>query len=74
MLVKKQDRFHKDFAMVLHELDEAKKALKVSEIQFEQCDIDFIDIANENLNIAKRRVDLAIKKYKLLKKQQEKVS
>lgn len=62
----KQSNLNKEFRIVLEEVERAKEAFRVAELQYDNCDSEFIDIAIENLNIARRRVDLSIKKYKVL--------
>lgn len=60
-------RFHRE--QVKQELEQAKKELGVAEYHFDNCDGVFFDVANAQLTVARKKVDLAIMKAKLLQVQ-----
>jgi hypothetical protein len=57
--------------VIIEEYGKAVNDLKVAELHFQSCDEDYMELANENLTIARKKVDIAILKYKLLQKQRE---
>lgn len=50
------------------ELDDALLTLKIAETNFDNALPEFLDIANEELTIAKKRVEVIIKKIKKISK------
>lgn len=63
----KEVRFHAE--QVKQELEQAKKELAVAEYHFNHCDSVFFDVANAQLTVARKKVELAIMKARLLQVQ-----
>jgi hypothetical protein len=63
----KEFRFHRE--QVKQELEQAKKELAVAEYHFDNCNEVFFDVANAQLTVARKKVDLALMKAKLLQVQ-----
>ena len=56
----------------MKQYEEALRELQVSRNHFENCDSDFFDIANKELTIALKKVDLILEKMKVLNKLEKK--
>ncbi len=54
--------------LVMDELEKAKKYLEVALYQFNNCEDLFFDVANQQLTIARQKLNLAIMKAKLVEK------
>jgi hypothetical protein len=65
---KKILRYHKQIA--LQELEDAKRELSVAEYHFNNCETLFFEVANEQLTVAKNKVNIAIMKSKLINQAQ----